>query len=153
MLLPAVAIGFHGCDQKVGEKVLSGSQEIRPSKNPYDWLGRGGGGMRWILLLWGICWVALGGAVAEGAPGVAEQEGRPTLGVIRWDMYTEHPEKCPARTVIMYAWNEHSEGGFLCPTMGDAPDYRPVTKQVDELGKALREWTPSRKVPVASPTP
>jgi hypothetical protein len=41
MLLPAVAIGFHGCDREVGEKVLSGAQEIRPSENPYDWLGRG----------------------------------------------------------------------------------------------------------------
>jgi len=41
MLLPAVAIGFHGCDLEVGEKVLSGAQEIHPSENPYDWLGRG----------------------------------------------------------------------------------------------------------------
>lgn len=41
MLLASVAIGFHGCDREVGEKVLSGAQEIRPSENPYDWLGRG----------------------------------------------------------------------------------------------------------------
>lgn len=41
MLLPAVAIGFHGCDREVGEKVLAGTQEIRPSDNPYDWLGWG----------------------------------------------------------------------------------------------------------------
>lgn len=41
MFLPAVAIGFHGCDRDVGEKVLTDAQEIRPSENPYDWLGRG----------------------------------------------------------------------------------------------------------------
>ncbi|MGC1479014.1 MAG: hypothetical protein WA771_00810 [Chthoniobacterales bacterium] len=41
MILPAVAIGFHGCDQEVGERILSGKSEIRPSDNPYDWLGWG----------------------------------------------------------------------------------------------------------------
>jgi hypothetical protein len=29
------------------------------------------------------------------------------------------PETCPARTVIAYAWNEHDEGGWLCPTLGE----------------------------------
>jgi len=41
MLLPAVAIGFHGCDEEVGEKVLAGRAEVRSSKNSYDWLGWG----------------------------------------------------------------------------------------------------------------
>lgn len=41
MFLPAIAIAFHGCDEEVGEKVLSGVQEIQPSENPYDWLGSG----------------------------------------------------------------------------------------------------------------
>lgn len=27
-------------------------------------------------------------------------------------------EQCPAKTVIIYAWNEHDEGGWLCPTLG-----------------------------------
>jgi hypothetical protein len=30
----------------------------------------------------------------------------------------ERPENCPAQTVIVYAWNEHDEGGWLCPTIG-----------------------------------
>jgi len=34
-------LGYHGCDRKVGEGLLSGNKEIRPSKNPYDWLGAG----------------------------------------------------------------------------------------------------------------
>jgi len=32
--------GYHGCDQSVLERVLSGN-EFRPSDNDYDWLGRG----------------------------------------------------------------------------------------------------------------
>lgn len=39
MFLPAIAIAFHGCDEEVGEKVLSGVQEIQPSENPYDFSG------------------------------------------------------------------------------------------------------------------
>lgn len=41
MLLPAVAIGFHGCDQEVGNQILAGAKEIRFSKNSHDWLGSG----------------------------------------------------------------------------------------------------------------
>jgi len=28
-----------------------------------------------------------------------------------------HRKQCPAQTVVIYAWNEHDEGGFLCPTL------------------------------------
>ncbi len=28
------------------------------------------------------------------------------------------PAVCPAQTVLVYAWNEHDEGGWLCPTRG-----------------------------------
>ena len=31
------------------------------------------------------------------------------------DYVAEHTARCEANTVIMYAWNEHSEGGSLCP--------------------------------------
>jgi hypothetical protein len=41
MILPAIALGFHGCDQEVGERILAGKAEIHSSKNPYDWLGWG----------------------------------------------------------------------------------------------------------------
>lgn len=59
-----------------------------------------------------------------------------------FDYVAANPAKCEANTVIMYAWNEHSEGGFLCPTMGDPPDYHPVTRQLDELAEALKKWLP-----------
>ena len=58
------------------------------------------------------------------------------------DYVATHPGRCEANTVLMYAWNEHSEGGFLCPLMGEAPDYKPVTDQLDEVARALREWIP-----------
>ena len=34
-------IGFHGCDRSVGERALLHGDALRPSDNPYDWLGRG----------------------------------------------------------------------------------------------------------------
>jgi len=53
-----------------------------------------------------------------------------------------NPKNCPAQSVLIYAWNEHSEGGFICPTMGEPPDYKPNTRLLDELGAAIREWRP-----------
>jgi hypothetical protein len=41
---------------------------------------------------------------------------------------------------ILYAWNEYSEGGSICPTMGEPPDYNPNTRLLDEPGAAIREW-------------
>jgi hypothetical protein len=58
------------------------------------------------------------------------------------DYVAEHPAKCPANSVLMYAWNEHSEGGFLCPLMGDPPEYKPVTRQIDEVSRTLANWMP-----------
>ena len=39
---PSFVLGFHGCEQSVGEAVL-GNQEphLKPSTNDYDWLGSG----------------------------------------------------------------------------------------------------------------
>lgn len=51
-----------------------------------------------------------------------------------------HPKDCEAQAVIMYSWNEHSEGGGLCPTMGQPPEYKPVTIWLDGVAVALREW-------------
>jgi len=37
-----ITLGFHGCDRKVGEKILAGPQKhLKVSTNPYDWLGSG----------------------------------------------------------------------------------------------------------------
>jgi hypothetical protein len=55
----AIAIGYHGCDREVGERILAGEMELRPSTNDYDWLAEGGylwendqeRGFQWARLL------------------------------------------------------------------------------------------------------
>lgn len=42
-----------------------------------------------------------------------------------------NPKAAPAATVLMYAWNENSEGGFLIPTLGNG------TERVDALAEVL----------------
>lgn len=39
--LPSFVLGFHGCDEKVRNEVLSGKSHLNLSKNKYDWLGNG----------------------------------------------------------------------------------------------------------------
>lgn len=39
--LPNLVLGFHGCDRKVAEKVISGKDALKMSMNTYDWLGDG----------------------------------------------------------------------------------------------------------------
>ena len=41
MYVSAFVLGFHGCDESVGEQVLAGGQHLVPSTNDYDWLGHG----------------------------------------------------------------------------------------------------------------
>jgi len=57
-----------------------------------------------------------------------------------FDFVAAHPKDCEAHVVTMYSWNEHSEGGGLCPTMGKSPEYKPVTKWLDEVAAALAAW-------------
>lgn len=38
---PYLAIGFHSCDREVGLRVINGGDDLRPSKNVWDWLGPG----------------------------------------------------------------------------------------------------------------
>lgn len=34
-------LGFHGCDAKVAQEIISGKEQMIPSTNDYDWLGNG----------------------------------------------------------------------------------------------------------------
>ena len=41
MRAPAFVLGYHGCDRRVGEAVLTGKGHLKRSGNDYDWLGSG----------------------------------------------------------------------------------------------------------------
>jgi hypothetical protein len=41
MYASAFVLGFHGCDESVGEQILAGREHLVPSSNDYDWLGHG----------------------------------------------------------------------------------------------------------------
>ncbi len=37
----SLVIGYHGCDRTLVEKVVAGSDDLKPSQNAWDWLGHG----------------------------------------------------------------------------------------------------------------
>ncbi|HVZ98453.1 MAG TPA: hypothetical protein VG847_16340 [Chitinophagaceae bacterium] len=39
--LPFQVLGFHSCDKEVGMRIINGGDQLKPSKNPWDWLGEG----------------------------------------------------------------------------------------------------------------
>lgn len=52
------------------------------------------------------------------------------------DVVEAHPQLCQARTLIVYAWNEYDEGGWIAPTLG--ADGTPDTRRLDALRAVLR---------------
>jgi len=49
---------------------------------------------------------------------------------VRW--IKANPETCPSSALLIYAWNELSEGGWLVPTLSEG------TARLDAMSKALR---------------
>ncbi|HEY3325252.1 MAG TPA: hypothetical protein VGP72_32670 [Planctomycetota bacterium] len=47
-----------------------------------------------------------------------------------------HPQVCPARAIIVYAWNEYDEGGWIAPTLG--ADGKPNLERLEALREILR---------------
>ena len=47
-----------------------------------------------------------------------------------------HPKICPANSVIIYAWNEYDEGGWIAPTR--SADGKPDTGRLDAIGRILK---------------
>lgn len=41
MFATSFVLGYHGCDEKIGEGILGSGDHVSPSKNAYDWLGSG----------------------------------------------------------------------------------------------------------------
>lgn len=44
----------------------------------------------------------------------------------------EHPEAAEARTILIYAWNEFDEGGWLCPTLKEG------SARLEAIGRVLK---------------
>ena len=41
MSAAGLVLGFHGCDEKVAERILAGKEHVSISENTHDWLGTG----------------------------------------------------------------------------------------------------------------
>ena len=52
------------------------------------------------------------------------------------DFVKSNPLSCPANAIILYAWNEHDEGGWIVPTW--TPEGRPDTARLDAIRRVLR---------------
>jgi hypothetical protein len=78
-----------------------------------------------------VPWEHFGGTMDKYyEAATAEQVAAHVHTAVKWTQ--DHAAECPAQAVIIYAWNEFDEGGWLCPTLteGDA--------RVQALGRALR---------------
>jgi phage pi2 protein 07 len=53
------------------------------------------------------------------------------------DWVNSHPSIAEANTILVYAWNEHAEGGWLCPTLSNYG----FTDRIDTLSTRLRHDT------------
>jgi hypothetical protein len=60
------------------------------------------------------------------------------------DWIEANPSACPSRAVLIYAWNELSEGGWLVPTLKQG------TAKLDALAPLLGPDRASREAPAAS---
>lgn len=60
------------------------------------------------------------------------------------DFVYKNKKVCEAQNLLMYAWNENDEGGWLCPTLnpktGKADDSR-----VKAVGEMMKKWTPPKR--------
>ncbi len=54
------------------------------------------------------------------------------------DFVRANRERCEANTVIAYAWNEHDEGGWLCPTLGS--NGKTDARRVQAIGRLLSRY-------------
>ena len=70
----------------------------------------------------------------DSVTATAEQLRSHLLDAIQWTK--DHRDITLANTIIVYAWNEHDEGGWLQPTLGT--DGRPNEERIKALGQILR---------------
>jgi hypothetical protein len=78
-----------------------------------------------------VPWEHFGGTMDKYyETATAEQLAAHVHAAVKWTR--EHAENCPAQAVILYAWNEFDEGGWLCPTLIEGDE------RVRALGRVLK---------------
>ena len=60
----------------------------------------------------------------------------------------ENPAVCAANTILIYAWNEHDEGGWLEPTW--TPGGQPDTTRLDAISRVLKSGSAKSAPPSQS---
>ena len=73
-----------------------------------------------------ISWDANTGKVSSVPTATPEEIVEHLDNCLQWMKANE--ASCPAKALVIYAWNEHDEGGWLCPTV-----------TVDELGNPIQK--------------
>lgn len=72
--------------------------------------------------------------LVDAVSATSEQLGDHIRDAIRWTK--SQREINPSNTILVYAWNEHDEGGWIQPTRGG--DGLPNEERIKTLGKILR---------------
>ena len=55
-----------------------------------------------------------------------------------------HPENCPSKCILMYAWNENDEGGWLTPTLDTTDIFKIDDSRLRALKEVLAPTNPAR---------
>ncbi len=80
-------------------------------------------------------------------PPTSEQTAEHLRGALDWT--ASHTKKTPANTVIIYAWNENDEGGWLVPTLNT--DGTANTGRIEAIGRMQRTWKPPQSSNLPTP--
>lgn len=76
----------------------------------------------------------------DGVTATPDELAAHVCEAVQWA--ATHRDLNPANAIIIYAWNEHDEGGWLQPTRG--ADGKADDSRIHALGKALRALQPLR---------
>lgn len=74
----------------------------------------------------------------DAVTATAEEVAAHLQDAIRWTR--DNRASNPSNTILMYAWNEHDEGGWLQPTLG--ADGLPDVSRIEAVGRVLLKPVP-----------
>ena len=110
-----------------------------------------------------VSWAGDYGKSNYAEVGTAQEVANHMTNVINWTF--AHPDNTVANCVISYAWNEHDEGGWICPTIKTDADgkllydadgkFVPDTSRIDAIEEAITAFRVNEAtgvIPTASST-